>query len=256
MNLQQKNMNKPTCFVLFLGKGRCGSSLCAALINCHPNSVILNQKEFINYNYTSKKELFDYLLKSVNDPQYIWPQYKSNDYYWIRNYENLKVLGTKRQGTLIKTNKDFDKLDKLKKIISIPIKFIHVYRNPYDNIATIFNESQRPKHIKLGQNMKSLDKAIKYYFNGIKIANSVMEREDSLNIKHEELVKNPNEILKMILKFLDLSIIESHIEFCKSLIWDKPRKTRTSVDWSIDQITRVKEMKNNFKFLQKYKWEE
>lgn len=244
----------PKYFLLFLGKGRCGSSLCAGLINCHPNAVVLNQKEFIDFEFQTQKQLFDFILESVDDNQYIWPQYKKDDHYWIRHYEKLKIIGTKRQGTLVKSFSDFQRLDELKSKLKIPIKFIHVHRNPYDNIATIFNETQKPKLVRLGQNMKSINRAINYYFSGIEMAHAVMKREDSLNVKHEDLVRDTRKTLTNILTFLELPIIESHMEFCESLVWDNPRKTRESVDWTKKQKQKVERSKNSYNFLKPYKW--
>ena len=61
-------------------------------------------------------------------------------------------------------------------------------------------------------------------------------------------------MLTNILTFLELPIIESHMEFCESLVWDNPRKTRESVDWTKKQKQKVERSKNSYNFLKPYKW--
>ena len=52
----------------------------------------------------------------------------------------FKVIGDKKGGTtslLLANQKNMESLEKIGQIVQIPMKFIHVTRNPFDNIATI-----------------------------------------------------------------------------------------------------------------------
>jgi hypothetical protein len=244
-------------FVLFLGRGRSGSSLCGGLLNCHPNAVVVHEKEFLNFKYKNEKELYNYLIQSQNKKRHLWkPLRGRDDWEWITNHDNLKVIGTKKQGTFIKHMTHFNRLDALKEKLSIPVKFINIYRNPFDNIATIYNKSQKRKNILSDKNMKSLDRAITYYFNGAKMTQAVIDRELFINVQHESLVNNPKEILSEICDFLGLPILEDYLDYCENFIWKSPRKTRESVKWSGNQIDRVTRLKNKYSFLAKYTWED
>jgi len=242
------------CFLLFLGRGRSGSSLCGALINSHPNAVVAHQKEFIDFHYENELELYNYFLETIDDRRYIWPPHRKSDWEWIKQYKVLKVIGTKRQGTLVRNPRDMGRFYKLKKTLSIPIKFINIYRNPFDNIATMYNQSQRPKPVKLGKNMKNIDRAISYYFGGIKMTDA-LAGEDVLNVKHENLVQNVREVVTEIFDFLELPLIEDHLVYCESIVWSNPRKTRDSVNWTEKEKNRVIKLKNQYDFLKDYTWE-
>ena len=57
-------------------------------------------------------------------------------------FTKLKVIGDKRgSGTLKKLYYRSGLFEKLYNTINKPIKYIHVIRNPFDNISTIYNKS-------------------------------------------------------------------------------------------------------------------
>ena len=52
----------------------------------------------------------------------------------------FQVVGDKKGGTtslLLANPKNMELLERIRQIVQIPMKFIHVTRNPFDNIATI-----------------------------------------------------------------------------------------------------------------------
>lgn len=230
-------------FLMFLGRGRCGSSLLGALINCHPNAVVVHELNHFKLKYEDRDDLFNQILLNHGSRRNLaWPSYQDH-WEWNFKYKNLFVIGTKHAGGVTnKIKSDSKSIMKFKKFISTPVKFIHVRRNPYDNIATVYNKSQIPRHIRNGTNMKNIDRALKYYFEGISIAKKVEETEDVLNIKHEDVVNNTRNCIKRVMNFLDLPILDEHIKYCKELIWEKPRITRDSVEWTKKQIEKIERL--------------
>lgn len=241
-------------FLLFLGRGRSGSSLCGGLISCHPNVILPHQKEIKDFIFENESCLYNLLLEAQKQKQFIWePLRNRSEWKNVKKYGDIQVIGTKKQGTLIKSIYDFSKLRELKKKISVPIKFINTYRNPFDNIATIYNKSQKTKYIKQGINMKNLNRAINYYFKGIQMTQEVINCESTLNVQHENLVNNTREVLTEICQFLNLPLINDYLIFCESIVWKYPRQTRHLVDWSKQDILKVNKLKNNYDFLKEYK---
>jgi hypothetical protein len=244
------------CFLLFLGRGRSGSSLCGGLINCHPNVFIAHEREFINFDYKNEIQLYNYLIESQEIKRHVWkPLRERDDWKWIKSFKNIRVIGTKKQGTLIRSVADFSKLNKLKNKLSVKVKFINIYRNPFDNITTMYNKSQKPKNIKANRNMKSLNRAISYYFSGAKLTNEVIKREPVLNVQHELLVTEPRRTISKICNFLNIPILEDYLNYCETFIWPEPRKTRDSVVWTDEQKRRVMKLSVEYDFLKQYTWE-
>lgn len=250
------NFDNLNCLLLFLGRGRSGSSLCGGLLACHPNIILAHQKEFKHFVFEDETELYRLFDEAHRSKKFIWkPLRNLSGWSIMKDYDDIRVIGTKKQGTFITKIDDFKKLDELKKKISIPIKFINIYRNPFDNITTIYRKSQQKRHIKQGRNMKSLDKAITYYFHGIQMTQEVINREPTLNIQHEKVVTDVEGTLTKICDFLDLPLTLAYLNFCNTLIWEKPRISRHSLKWEEKHISRVNELKNKYDFLRDYELE-
>ena len=108
-----------------------------------------------------------------------------------------KVIGDKKgSGTnrVFRDNPDILKL--LKNKIDVPIKFIHVTRNPYDNISTMISK----KGI-------TLEYGIDSYFLKCKTIAKLkkqINQNDICEFKHEALIEDPHQILRELCIFLDV----------------------------------------------------
>lgn len=236
-------------FMLFIGHGRSGHSLFGALLNAHPNAVIANELDIFrmfNIKSTDESQIYRAVLKK--GPQ-VWKHIKKRkkDWPWLSRYENLQVLGTKKGGgTESYLRSNYGDLHQLKKTLSVPIKFIHVKRNMYDNISTVLKKGG-PKF-----GFSDLDTAIDRYFAGIPVIKKVRENEDVLEIKHEDFIANPKQLITEACEFLDLPVPDDYLDFCVSVVWKEPRITRHTVNWTDKHIARVEKLKQDVSFLREY----
>jgi len=236
-------------FVLFIGHGRSGHSLFGALLNAHPNAVIANELDILRmFDMKSVKERQIYKAVLKKGPQ-VWKHIKKRkkDWPWLSGYEDLQVLGTKKGGGTESYLRDnYGDLHRLKKTLSVPIKFIHVKRNMYDNISTVLKKGG-PKF-----GFSDLDTAIDRYFAGIPVIKKVRSSEDFLEIKHEDFIADPKRLITEACEFLDLSIRKDYLDFCTSVVWKEPRVTRHTVNWEDRYIDRVERLKHDVEFLKEY----
>ena len=155
-------------FVIFIGYPRSGHSIVGSLIDAHPHMVIANEFLLLrNWKYFSDREK----ESGESNPFYKHKSYLFNILYkrsyWdttdgLRNEQSAKknytlsmdsslwqgkfdkyisVIGDKSggvtAGTYLLSNSTFSRyLDELRVTVNIPIKAIHVVRNPYDQIST------------------------------------------------------------------------------------------------------------------------
>jgi len=96
----------------------------------------------------SKKRIYHLLLRSSqrhvatgrNDTKYSYEVPNQ----WQGKFKSIKVIGDKKgSGTNRVFQDNGDILRILKDKVEVPIKFIHVSRNPYDNISTIVSKKNR-----------------------------------------------------------------------------------------------------------------
>ena len=215
-------MNNLKYFLMFCNPPRSGHSFVASSLNAHPNVICSNQKfEFSILNNIDKNNLFDRIKSGTEvwNPQcYVTPIIK----------KEIKVIGDKvHTQQLLDSNQD--NLNLLKSIVGVPIKWIHVVRNPFDSLATWTKISSKSNNNPTSVEYNSLLPIFK------NINDKVVElkkTEDVLTINHENIVLKTKEMLEIICEFLE---IEDNNDWQKSIMkvkWQKPRITRNEINWN------------------------
>ena len=154
-------------FVFFIGYPRSGHSIVGSLMDAHPHMVIANefllfrnwkffsdkQKESGEANpfYQHKSYLFNILYRrsywdtvdGFRSEQNTVKNYTlSMDSLWQGKFDKyISVIGDKSGGvtsdTYLNSKTTFSRyLEELKTTVKVPIKAVHVVRNPYDQIST------------------------------------------------------------------------------------------------------------------------
>ena len=166
--LSKDDIGRIEKFVMFIGYPRSGHSIVGSLMDAHPHMVIANEfMLFKNWKYFSDREKEDgernpfyknkyYLFNSLYKRSY-WDTTSGlrNDQNAIKNYtlsmdsslwqgkfdKYISVIGDKSGGgtaaTYLNSKSTFTRyLEELKTTVEIPIKGVHVIRNPFDQIST------------------------------------------------------------------------------------------------------------------------
>lgn len=170
----------------------------------------------------------------------------------VNNY--LKVIGDKKgDGSVLQFSENPQIFKTLYQKIEKPIKFIHVIRNPYDNISTICNKSLYPIHV-----INNLEASIDYYFELCQLVEIILTKEihsdDVFEVNHELLVKNPKNTLEKICHFLEVEPIPSYLQDCASIVFPSVKKTRYSISWPEELIERVRVKVEEIPFLRGYSY--
>lgn len=259
-------------FCLFVGYPRSGHSLVGSLLDAHPNAVIAHELNILKYFRLGFSEQQVYRLL-VRKSQLSAAQGRISTIYsyqvpnqWQGEFRNIKVIGDKKGGDLsekIKTNPDFFELIKNK--ISLPIKIVHVTRNPYDNIATISKKHRSiiKRLAKVNPDFPAyknpLEGAINYYFylcEAVEQLKQITATEEWLEIRHQSLIADPKATLEKLCFFFDLHADQNYLEDCASIILNSPHQTRYTVTWNDELIKQVSTQMERFDFLQGYSYQD
>lgn len=241
-------------FCIFIGYPRSGHSLIGSIIDAHPNAVISHRLDSLKYfsRGISIKEIFYLILQNskrfaASNRKLTSYQYKIND-EWHGKFKKLLVIGdqegnwsSKRLGT------DLELLNKLINIPNVRVRFIHVVRNPYDNITTWA--------LRTGDNLNS---RIKKYFllaGYIDFIKANLNSDQLFEIKHEDFLCNPASCIQQLSSFLGLEASEQYIKDCVSVIYKKPNITRENMKWDPELIQTVKEEMAKFSFFKGYTYD-
>ncbi|EDX86895.1 hypothetical protein S7335_4602 [Synechococcus sp. PCC 7335] len=242
-------------FCLFLGYPRSGHTLVGSLLNAHPHIAISHEADILKYAHAgySRYQIYELILelsqRSADPSHKIGGGY---NYYvpnqWQGRTEQLKVLGDKKGGgTTLRIAASPKPLSNLRKILDVDLKFVHVYRNTYDNISTL---AKKTPHLK-----GDLKRSIDYYFFLCKASSDVKESlsaDEIFEFGHEDFIDDPRAYLQQLCTFLGVEPIESYLADCAKVVYRSPSNSRHSTEWSAELIDYVATKMQSFPFLQNY----
>jgi len=246
-------------FVSFIGHPRSGHSIIGALIDAHPNAIVPHEYGAIQ-KYQKKWHTCDELFiglqqQSAHDAANSHLRNPRSGAYhvpgqWQGTHNGLAVIGDKHGGaTAVAIGTNPSVLDVIYNEIQLPIKFIHVYRHPYDNIATIKNRHEF-----------SLEKVVSFYFNVCNCIDTTLDKINSapqysvLTIKQEEFVDTTVAHLHRICDYLELPPNLGYFQACSGIVFKSPRVTRDTVTWTESLKDIVRERAQRHPYLSSYNY--
>lgn len=216
-------------FVLFIGYSRSGHSLVAALLDAHPNVVVSHELHAVKH--LKAGSAFSDVARAIQLNSYYFNHfgrgYTGYDYQVPGQHQGhcteLKVLGDKKaNGTCRALLKDPDLVGWLERTVPVPVTFVHVIRNPWDNIAS------RARRTGL-----SLDGAADGYLRNAMAIQTLRRRHPTqvIDIYLDELSEAPVEVLRGMLDRLGIGADEQYLADCAAIVFQSPRQTRREFDW-------------------------
>lgn len=240
-------------FCLFIGYGRSGHSAIGSIIDAHPNAVVSHELHAVArfFDGVSRDTLFQEILSLSQQqahqgrasskagggsyPHRIDGQLKSDDAI-IQVIGDKKGAGTSR----LFGRMGLEYIDRFKDYIGVPVKIIHVVRNPFDIVAA-------------GKARGSSG-----FASGVPIVAAIRERQhgnDWLDLYYEDVIADPASLLSRIIEFLGLEIIPAHLQKCAAYLYESPRKRRFEIEWSAGEKSAVQSLIDRFDFLERYSWD-
>jgi len=249
-------------YCMFIGYPRSSHSLMGSLIDAHPNAIIAHEQDvlkYVKYGF-SKEQIFHLLLRNSREFTQKGRTWTGYSYavpdQFQGKYTTLNIIGDKRGANSARRFKRKPELlKKLQETIGLPIKMIHVMRNPYDNISTMAYRNNGSK--KENVTKEILAKETQNYFELVETVYSVQQsigEEHIIDIKIEEFMSSPKEGLGKLCDFLGLKYDEKYINDCASIVYNKPHKTRNDYPWDEELIKSVKEKIEKYPFLKGYEF--
>ena len=274
-------------FVFFVGYGRSGSSIIGSILDAHPNAIIAhefflfrNWEIFPHNNKKKKYILFDTLYRtSCNSRVYGWRNsYMSQKGYTLGikglkqgEYDHLRVIGDKAAADTAdiywNTPDIFTKhYQELLDTVKVPIRVIHVVRNPYDMIATVtlYRASNIPEVKAIASPLHKLSNEtilLHAFHNVFHRAAAVVEMKDIFNltvleVHSEDLIKDPKYTVQRLCDFLELECSDDYIQKCSEKAFTAVSRTRDLINWPPELKTMIEQEKEKYPFFQGYSFEQ
>ena len=269
LNLDPKTVNEVEMMLIFIGYPRSGHTLIGSLLDAHPNIVIANEYDILSSwaNYTTRHRNKQYLFEQLYTNSYVEAHEgdrstkdcvpKTKYKYLIPNQwqgkfdGKIKIIGDKKGGKTTslfrRSQKYWTILEEILQEVKIPIKFIHVVRNPFDNIATMLLRRQfgnnlnwkkvfeTPIHLPKETFIRHINYRMKLAMTNAQLIQRFHGRVHTL--RNEDMIRNPEIELRKVCRFLDIECSTKYIIDCISIVNSKISKSRNGIVWD-------KEVKN------------
>ena len=281
-------------FVFFVGYPRSGHSIVGSFMDAHPNMIIAHEfmlfKRWITDNQLQNKPyLFNALFMDSYKDATVGLRTKSSNskgysldvgFPWQGRYDQqLLVIGDKSGGmTTFKFMENSTRFkhhyQQLLETVNIPVRVIHVVRNPYDIISTstlykqgkkfvanlkaLFQNNETRTTAKKFDNERLLESETSDFFKWASAVTEIIEyigSENVLEIHNSDLVNDPTVTLRNICAFLQVDCPVDYLEAVENKVFKKVSKTRELLEWPLRLRQAVEREKESFVFLNRYSFD-
>lgn len=245
-------------FCLFVGYTRSGHSIVGTILDAHQEAAIAHELPLFsprrvsttgNVQHATRDSLFTKVVKDTE----VRVQWGRRGYR--RGHDNplplvpggsngrvtrLRMLGTKRgQEAPIAWRMNPAVFDELSTLVGVPLRLVHVYRNPWDNVASIGRQSP--------------DGAILKYFGRVRaIAGIKATGMQMHDLALEDLIARPQEEITSLLQFCGLDADETYLEACASILDREPHASRYEREWTKRDMKSVARRMEGVPWLDRY----
>jgi hypothetical protein len=253
---QRALFDKVERFCLFVGHARSGQTVVGSLMNSHPDVVIAHELDVLRYlalGFT-RDQIYELALR--RDRQFTEDAgSKTKMGYvfavpgqWQGRFRALRVIGDKKAGASARALRSRPQLlHRLAATAGVPLRVIHVTRNPFDNIAAIARRSG-----------KDLSASADSYFRRCETIAGLSLPDDGeiVHMRHEDFVADPIVELGELCRFLGVESTEAWARDCARQVFSSPRQARREASWSPELLARVERGIADFRFLKGYHFED
>lgn len=287
--LNQSTVNGIKKFLFFIGYPRSGHSIVASCVDAHPDAVIAHEfnlfakllhpqaHKFIEnrtilysslYQNSYKQSLMGWRSerqKYVGKKGYTLQLNSSAS--WQGKFRRLRVIGDKSGGLTAhiyrESPESFMKAyNDLMAIVQVPLKVIHVVRNPYDIVATkLLYRLSKEKGKKANfsstkpiTDTQHIAQAVRALESEVRAVSDLIYKWnfDRLEVHNVDFTLHTKDTMRRICQFLGLECPESYLQICDDAAFDQPRKSRTVVVWNKAIQKNVDQMIHSYPFFNRY----
>ena len=137
--------------------------------------------------------------------------------------------------------------------IRLPLRIVHVTRNPFDMVARIAISKVRE-----GTPEEKVARATRYIDRLASINAGVIraETQSVITVRHESLVDDPQTELAGLCEFLGVDADPTYLAGCSAIVFPSPHRTRDLVDWKPAQEASVDDVISRYDFFSGYRLHE
>jgi len=245
-------------YCMFVGHGRSGHSLVGSLLNGHPEMVISHELDALRLLDRaqvplSRNQLFATIMQ--RDAEFTslgreWTNYTYDVPGTVQGeFNRLRIIGDKKgAASTRRLGTSPELLGALRETVSVPLRVVHVVRNPFDTIAS------RRKLVDTWQ-----EYGIEKFFanaDDVELISEMLDEDEFFRLHHEDHVSNTADVLSALCAFLGVDASDDYRSACEEFVFESPKQTRHESEWSDDEIERIERKNSEYDWLERYTFDE
>lgn len=252
-------------YCMFIGYPRSGHSLVGSLLDAHPDAVVAHELDALRLVQAGfrRNQVFSLILRNAQAQglhrQHVYDYSVPNQ--WQGRFRRIKVIGDKKGGRSTRRLAECpDLLTRLERLVGVPTRFVHVVRNPFDNIATMFlrhseGPSESGAHPAADPSLTATIDTYTLLCDTVATVKAAVGPAAMLDLRHEDLLRDPATHLSELTRFVGLEAPADYLGDCAGILYTSPNRTRDRVTWTRDLTARVQALVDRFDFLAGYSLE-
>lgn len=278
-------------FVMFIGCSRNTDKLTSAMLDAH-SEILLPQNYDIIGNWwmfhqnrlqelAKQKYMLFYHLHHLSSLQTLFrEQATETSKFWLWTFkgsgidyknvpgawqgtikQNLKAIGDSSglvtSTKLLARNGNFSVLRDIEKMVGIPVKFVHIITNPFDDIASIVIRTQSQRGTKVND-PTAVNDALKNVFALLDTNEQVRQiyGDRVLDVYINDLMLKQKETLKNICSFLEIHCDDFYFKVIEKVFTEGYNlRPRDLVEWKTEDKNWIETKMKKFDFLQPLSFE-
>ena len=264
-------------FLFFIGWARSCHSVIGSMLDAHPNIIVaheffLFEKLGRDPQLRNRSIMFNKLYSNsykgaINGWRSDKNTVKGYNFQmagsWQGQFSKLKVIGDKsgKDSVTQFRLKGKQLYEQFKKVVMLPLKTLHVIRNPFDIIATELLYQATSDHTKIAAtrnnkytNFNLLNRVIS---NFIMLSTALTNMVTGLNLSPhqvycDDLVADPIKTISGICDYLEVECSAEYLQMCADKIYKEVSMTRDLVTWNPKTLPSLKKDLKKFPFFARY----
>lgn len=173
-----------------------------------------------------------------------------SDYYssyevpggWQGRFEDLRAVGTKNavESALVAERFGVAPLRALETQLDVPVRFVHVVRDPYDNIATMRLEHGERA---IGRWRRRAEGVAVIKDAGFPV----------LDVHLEDLIADPRRQLAAVCAHYDVAADDEYLDRCSAIVAEQPNRTGAGAVWSDAEQRAIESLIDEYPWLARYR---
>jgi Sulfotransferase domain len=243
-------------FLFFVGYPHSGSSLVGSLLNSHPEVVVSHEADVLRYVKPGipRPLLLEMVLEGDRRFARIGRRWMHIDYGFPGTsqgtFVRLRVAGDKKaQQSARRVRDDPALLQRLRRTVGVPIRVLHIVRNPFDNISSMH---RRPEE-------ESLSEVIDHYrwvADAVDTVRSYLDESEFLAVRYEAIASDPTARMSEICRFIGVDAPEAYLAICRCFIQPSRGRSRDRVTWPPEARREVEKLIETHDLLSSYSFED